>query len=207
MNKEDDEVLAEQDFATLMSANTEVKPVNFEKRAKGSPALLSKLGLDEGKRVQRMAAMGEMSDSLDRLRALSPEQYEPQDIMGFKQAGLQDGVYKKLRTGRYEVQAKLDLHGFRVEEALQAVLQFCSQSISDHKRCVLISHGKGIKQDQPARLKNYVACWLKNMPDVVAYHSALPTHGGAGCVYVLLKKSEQKKQENRERYNSVKNKK
>jgi hypothetical protein len=35
---------------------------------------------------------------------------------------------------------------------------------------------------------------------VQAFHSAQPQHGGTGAVYVLLRKSEEKKQENRERF-------
>ena len=134
------------------------------------------------------------------LEALAPEKYAPNDIMEFKKAGVQEGVYKRLRTGRYEIEAKLDLHGLTVNEALKEVRTFTQRSMNKQKRCVHISHGKGLKQAEPARLKNYLAAWLKHIPEVMAYHSALPKHGGTGCVYVLLKKSEKLKQENRERF-------
>jgi hypothetical protein len=35
---------------------------------------------------------------------------------------------------------------------------------------------------------------------VQAFHSAQVQHGGTGAVYVLLRKSEEKKRENRERF-------
>jgi len=41
---------------------------------------------------------------------------------------------------------------------------------------------------------------LHELVEVQAFHSALAVHGGTGAVYVLLRKSLQKKRENRERF-------
>jgi len=38
------------------------------------------------------------------------------------------------------------------------------------------------------------------MEEIQAYCSAQPQHGGAGAVYIMLRKSETKKQENRDRF-------
>ena len=70
-------------------------------------------------------------------------------------------------------------------------------------RTLLITHGKGLgntEQSGSGVLKGYVNHWLKDIDDVQAFHSALPQHGGTGAVYVLLRKSEEKKRENRERF-------
>lgn len=192
-----------KDFAALIADNTEIKVKEFEVRANKQADTLSKLQLKEEKSAQRLAALGAAQSSVDSLKTVTPERHAPQDPITFKQIGLQEGVYKKLRTGRYEPEAKLDLHGLTVDQSLTAILSFVSSSINAQKRCVLISHGKGIKQENPARLKNYTAAWLKQMPEVMAYHSCLPKHGGTGTVYVLLRKSEQKKLENRERFSNV----
>ena len=40
---------------------------------------------------------------------------------------------------------------------------------------------------------------LPDLDEVQAFASAQPQHGGLGAVYVLLGKSEKKKQENRDR--------
>ena len=42
--------------------------------------------------------------------------------------------------------------------------------------------------------------WLRELDVVQAFNSAQPQHGGTGAVYVLLRKSEEKKRENRERF-------
>ena len=49
-------------------------------------------------------------------------------------------------------------------------------------------------------LKSYVSAWLPQLPAVMAIHSAERRHGGSGALYVLLRKSERKKAENRERH-------
>jgi len=191
------------DFAALIAGNTEIQVKKFKERASDNIASPSRLQLDAEKSAQRQSALGKSQSNSESLKSLAPEQHAPQDPIGFKQAGLQEGVYKKLRTGRYEPEAKLDLHGLTVDQALNAILNFIATSINEQKCCVLISHGKGIKQETPARLKNYTAAWLKKMTDVMAYHSSLPRHGGTGSVYVLLRKSEQKRIENRERFSNV----
>jgi len=198
-----DDSNSDSGFASLMEKEGEVKALKREQKAGDLPVQKTRLQLDREKQAQRKAALGETQSHIDTLRALQPEKFDPSDVIEFKTGGLQDGVYKKLRTGRYEVEAKLDLHGFTVEQALRETLNFISRNVENDKRCVLISHGKGIKREQPARLKNFLAVWLKHMPEVLAFHSALPKQGGAGSVYVLLKKSEASKQKNRERFNQV----
>ena len=70
-------------------------------------------------------------------------------------------------------------------------------------RSVLIIHGKGDSGQDPEQgsiLKGCVDCWLRELPVVQAFHSARQRDGGTGAVYVLLRKSEKKKAENRERF-------
>ena len=64
----------------------------------------------------------------------------------------------------------------------------------------IIIHGKGqSNKAAQAKLKSYVNRWLPDLPEVQAFCSAQPQHGGVGAAYVLLAKSERKKQENRDR--------
>lgn len=189
------------DFESLMKDIAGLKKIHREDRASDIQQANKSIRLDETKQAQRKAALGEAQGSLDVLKTLKPEGFGPKDIMGFKKPGVQEGVYKKLRTGRYTVEAKLDLHGLTLDQALNELLRFVAMNMKKNKRCLLVSHGKGLKQQEPARMKNHVAAWLKQIPEVMAYHSAMPQHGGTGSVYVLLKKSEASKQDNRERFN------
>ncbi len=177
------------DFASLMEATKDVVKLKREANANHRVQFSQNITLDKSKTRQRQAALGKVADDMG-LERLMPEQHAANDIIEFKQAGIQESNYKKLRTGRYEIEARLDLHGLTVNQALEAVKVFITRSVHKHKRCVHISHGKGITQAEPARLKNHLAIWLKHMPEVMAYHSAMPQDGGTGCVYVLLKKRE-----------------
>ena len=112
-----------------------------------------------------------------------------QDEIQFHQAGVQPKLLKKLRLGKVRISKSLDLHGFNVDQAGEALNQFIKQSSSDEKQCVLVIHGKGTQSiDGRAILKNMIAGWLQSDTRVLAYSSAQPRHGGNGATYVLLKK-------------------
>lgn len=128
-------------------------------------------------------------------------QVGPQDILGFKRPGIQDGVYRKLRLGRYEIEARLDLHRRTLEQANKEVLRFVQDCKSHDIRTVLILPGKGDRSLTPAILKSHLVYWLKEIEDVQAFHTAQLQHGGSGAFYVLLRKSERLKQLTRERVN------
>jgi DNA-nicking Smr family endonuclease len=125
---------------------------------------------------------------------------KPYDTLAWKQDGVQDRVFRKLKQGAYEVQAELDLHRKTVREARVAVYDFLKLGLAKGWRTVLIAHGRGEKSPTPARIKSYVAAWLRDSPDVIAFHSAPPKRGGTGAVYALLKKSAAHREENRERH-------
>ncbi|WMC11325.1 DNA endonuclease SmrA [Oceanimonas pelagia] len=131
--------------------------------------------------------------SLDRVVLLRPD-----DMISYKKPGVQDGVFKKLRLGKYPCEARLDLHHHSVERARSALLNFIRACLRQDLRSVIIVHGKGERSQPPALLKSYVSGWLPQLPEVLACHSALRQHGGSGCLYVLLRKSEQAKQHTRE---------
>jgi len=125
---------------------------------------------------------------------------EPEQILEFRIDGLQTGVFKKLRQGRYTIEGHLDLHRHTVAEARSALFQFIQKSLKLECRTLLVTHGKGARSVPPARIKSYVDYWLKQVPEVMAYHSAQKHHGGTGSVYVLLRKSPTQRQQNKEKY-------
>lgn len=125
---------------------------------------------------------------------------DPFDEIAFKRDGVQTGVYRKLRLGRYPQEATLDLHRMTVREAREAVWRFVHDAQRAGLRSVLITHGRGDRSETPGRLKSYVAHWLPTLSAVLAFHSAQRHHGGYGACYVLLRKNAEKRQDNRERH-------
>ncbi len=114
---------------------------------------------------------------------------KPWDLLSFKRDGVQHGVFRQLKQGKYSIDATIDLHGRTVQQARQEIFQFLRDCIDRNIRCAMITHGKGQYREPPALLKSCVNHWLKQMDEVLAFHSALPGHGGSGSSYVLLRKS------------------
>jgi len=124
-------------------------------------------------------------------------------VLAFKRPGVQNGVFRKLKQGRYEAQSRLDLHRMTVEVARREIFEFILQCQQVGLRSVLLIHGKGSSSADKERssiLKGCVDHWLRELEIVQAFHSAQPQHGGTGALYVLLRKSEEQKRENRERF-------
>jgi len=99
---------------------------------------------------------------------------------------------RKLRAGDFAVQAHLDLHGCTREEAKVLLARFVEDSRRRGKRLVLVVHGRGLhSKDQVPVLKESMRSWLSQGrigKQVLAYATARPHDGGAGAVYLLLRR-------------------
>ncbi|MFY0676694.1 MAG: DNA endonuclease SmrA [Neptuniibacter sp.] len=125
----------------------------------------------------------------------------PLDPVEWKSDGVQEGVYRNLRLGKYQVDARLDLIRKSIPQCKDELLAFVKECIKYDIRTVLINHGRS--KDKTAmgnRQKSYLNQWLQALPEVMAFHSAQPQHGGIGAIYVLLKKSDEKRLENWEQH-------
>jgi DNA-nicking Smr family endonuclease len=111
-----------------------------------------------------------------------------EDRLFFSRPGLQNKRIKQFIRGGIRQSDYLDLHQMTVEKARSAVLNFLLRSQEHSYSCVRIIHGKGKLLQGGAKLKNYVNCWLMQIPWVLAFSSAQPRDGGAGALYVLLRR-------------------
>ncbi|HEX8439383.1 Smr/MutS family protein [Archangium sp.] len=106
--------------------------------------------------------------------------------------GIDARLLRSLRRGDFSVQGRLDLHGMSQVEAKEAVDRFLTDSRRTGKRCVLIVHGRGLNsKDQVPVLKEGIRVWLSQKrigKTVLAFATARPQDGGAGAVYVLLRR-------------------
>lgn len=152
--------------------------------------------------ARREAALRDLDAERNFLTLDHVEMLDPYYPLDFKRGGVQHGVYRKLRQGKYAMDARLDLHRMTAERAREEVFQFIREALAYDLRNVLIVPGRGShNQAQEAILKSYLNKWLPEFEAVQAFCSAIPAHGGTGAVYVMLKKSEKRKQENRDRFN------
>jgi len=175
-----------------------VKPLQREPRER-----LIRQSAEGDVELRRQAATEALHEKINPLLDEGVDPLDAWYVLDFKRPGIQHGVYKKLRMGRYDIDARLDLHRMTVKQAREEVKQFIDEAGKLGLRTLLILHGKGqrkVEQENTAVLKGYVNHWLQQLEMVQAFHSAQPVHGGTGAVYVLLRKSADKKRENRERF-------
>ena len=97
-----------------------------------------------------------------------------------------------LRSGRFSVQAHLDLHGLNLQDARFVLEEFLFESVRAGFTCVRVIHGRGRHSHKHhSVLKENVQRWLctrRMSRHVIAYTSARRCDGGGGAVYVLLRK-------------------
>ena len=112
-------------------------------------------------------------------------------------AGLDRRVLRRLRAGDFAVQSHIDLHGMTASEARDAVDRYLTRAHHYGQRCVLIVHGRGRNsKDQVPVLKQRLTAWLARgtwARLVLAFASARACDGGAGALYVLLRRQRQAK--------------
>ncbi len=107
-------------------------------------------------------------------------------------AGLDPRLVIQLRRGEFATQAHIDLHGMTQGAAKEALSGFVAESVRKGHRAVLVVHGRGLRSPggRPV-LKHAAAHWLSHgvlSGHVLAFTTARPNDGGAGAVYVLLRR-------------------
>ncbi len=141
-----------------------------------------------------------LSNQVNPLSLAAVEPVSPDDFIVYQQPGVQDGVFKNLRLGKYAIDYRLSLKGLTLEQSRDALYQTILKCHEKGMRAILIQHGKGEQSKPfPGLKKSYLNRWLCELEQVIAYHTAQPMHGGLGATYVLLKKHPDQKLINRER--------
>ena len=135
------------------------------------------------RQLDEAAALREaLSDSVDVASLL-----ETDDRLSFCRPGVGPDVPRALRRGTWAVQAQVDLHGLRTEEARAALSDFLRSAHQQGLRCVRVIHGKGLgSPGQTPVLKEKVLRWLVQKSEVLALVQAQPAQGGDGALLVLL---------------------
>lgn len=112
-------------------------------------------------------------------------------------APLENRLRTQLRRGQQGVDAVIDLHGMRQDEAHQALRAFLRREQGRGTRLALVVTGKGaagtsLFGDERGVLRRVVPHWLR-LPDlrplVVGFEEAQQRHGGSGALYVRLRRA------------------
>ncbi|MBM3550171.1 MAG: DNA mismatch repair protein MutS [Alphaproteobacteria bacterium] len=102
-------------------------------------------------------------------------------------------TFTKIKRGRLEVDAKLDLHGMRQAEAQRSLTAFLRRCQANGARIAIVVTGKGMTRDEGGVLRRVVPMWLEapNLRDVVVgFGEAARHHGGEGALYVRIRRAD-----------------
>jgi DNA-nicking Smr family endonuclease len=119
--------------------------------------------------------------SSPRSRSAAPVQRPPE--------ALEPGRMRRLRSERDPVGARIDLHGLTQDAARAALTGFVARAAARGERTILVITGKGALGD--GVLRRRVPEWLAEPPIrsmVAGVSEAHRRHGGAGALYVALKR-------------------
>lgn len=162
-----------------------------------APVSARPLQVDPGKSIRRQLAEG----APEGLTLVPLDWLHTADSLDWKRDGVQEGVFRNLRLGRYSTDACLNLQHCSLAQARDEVASFVHQSTEMNIRCALIQLGRARRpEDHANQLKTYLNHWLPALDAVMAFHSAQPHHGGTGALYLMLQKSRKARQDNLERH-------
>jgi len=134
--------------------------------------------------------LAELSDLVSGHGAF--ELTETEEYLEGARVGLDPRLVSRLRRGDFSMQAHIDLHGMTQLDAKAALTEFILESVRKGRRAVLVVHGRGLRSPggRPV-LKHATAQWLSHGTIgayVLAFTTARIYDGGAGAVWVLLRR-------------------
>ena len=142
--------------------------------------------------AEALAALSDLARGAARFDISDTREYVEGAIVG-----LDPRVLRRLRRGDFAWQDHLDLHGMTSATARVAVDRFLAESVALGHRCVLIVHGRGRNsKDQTPVLKERLKSWLargRAARIVLGFTTARPCDGGAGALYVLLRRDRRRR--------------
>lgn len=178
--------------AAFAEAMADVKPIKkadtVQLVSKTDPlaASLKRQAIARQSRVAEFGLSSELIKSID-----------PHTPLSYQKPGVQHGVFKNLRLGKYPIESRLSMQGATVEVLMSNLVEDMRLAHKHGIRCLLIEQARSVSKHN-IEIRSYLEQWLQDFPFVIAYHSATRQHGGLNSVYVLFKKNAEEKLKNRE---------
>jgi DNA-nicking Smr family endonuclease len=174
------------DEALFRAAMGDVAPIP-RAHSDHTPAFIQRTAQEIDEDAEALAQLAELVTTGEGLDLTKTDEH----IEGIAR-NVDHGLLRKLRAGDFSLQAHLDLHGLLSADAHIELERFLIESRKRGHRCVLVIHGRGLhSKDQEPVLKSRMGVWLsrgKLARIVLAFATARPTDGGAGALYVLLRR-------------------
>lgn len=177
-----------QERALFLAEMADVTPLPPDRRGRvGKSRRLQRRVQDSVDHFEALADLRELVEG----KGVFTIQYTDEYMEGVA-PGVDRRLAQRLHQGDFSVQAHLDLHGYTVEEAKNALDGFLTNAYTTGRRCLRVVHGRGHNSpDNRPVLKEQVQFWLSHgrlSRLVLAFATAPAVDGGAGAVYVLLRR-------------------
>ncbi|MDF2116943.1 Smr/MutS family protein [Roseiarcaceae bacterium H3SJ34-1] len=186
-------LLARHEIELWNLVTRHVKPFREAKPVEPPPAEEAKLPAvppPPGK-MERPAKKGQL------IKANKPVPVPPPPAL----APLERRMRQRLTRGRLPIDATLDLHGMHQAVAHAELVSFLHRAQAAGARVVLVITGKGLTKQssdggewrEPGVLRRNTPHWLRSpqlRSVVVGFEEASVRHGGAGALYVRLRRHE-----------------
>ncbi|MCF8042530.1 MAG: Smr/MutS family protein [Desulfarculaceae bacterium] len=185
--KKEDAPEDEQALFSMAMSGVDQLPGDQRPVPKAPPPNPANLGQAVDEELEVMAHLAELiSGSGDFDLRMSDEYVSGQAT------GVGPELMERLAQGAFPIQDHLDLHGLGLSDAQGEVADFVDSAVARGFRHVLLVHGRG--KGSPGGvpvLKQGLAAWLEHKRfarKVLAFCTARPIDGGAGAMYLLLRK-------------------
>lgn len=175
------------DDVSFAAAMADVRPLRADPRvdAPAPASLTTRTVVDED--AKALAELSEIVAGTGHFDISDSTEYVEGAVVG-----LDPRLLRRLRRGEFAYQAMIDLHGMSVAAARVEVERFITTALAEGHREVLIVHGRGHNsKDNVPVLKERLKRWLARGRigrGILAFTSARPADGGAGALYVLLRR-------------------
>ncbi|MCB2194136.1 MAG: Smr/MutS family protein [Deltaproteobacteria bacterium] len=173
-------------FAKAMS-QVERLPGDQRPTAKTPPPNPAKIAEAVDEELEVMAHLAELISGTADFDLRMSDEY-----LSGQARGVGPELMERLAQGAFPIQDHLDLHGLSLSDAQGEVADFVDSAVARGLRHVLLVHGRG--KGSPGGvpvLKQGLAAWLEHKRfarKVLAFCTARAIDGGAGAMYLLLRK-------------------
>lgn len=169
-----------------------VKPIRDETMVTTSSRAPAKAGAMEGKAPNHTGLRPSPEHGGGAGRKTSPPPtFSPRRAIGTD--AIDKAWERDLRNGKLSIDMVIDLHDHHLAGAHSALASALDRATAQGARVLLVVAGKARGNDEAPRgaIRRELTTWLVHSPHarrILAVRNAHPRHGGAGAVYVVLRK-------------------
>lgn len=183
-----DHEISNEDVALFREITRDVRPLKGDDRADTRSQRASSESITDVFSKPNLSEEHPPIVATDRNNPLL-EMVQPEERLFYLRGELPNSTLKKFRRGDLCSTDELDLHGLNIAEAAAELTSFINLALDNGVRCFRLIHGKGTRSaDQLPILKSMANMWLRDQENILAFCSARQQDGGAGALYVLLKR-------------------